>query len=122
MSQQIHPVLVVEDENDIRELMAAILESAGYTVSVARHGAEALAYLKGGSRPCIILLDLMMPVMDGWTFYSEKQKDPEIAAIPILVVSAVDRQDPRNGVMKAVAHLPKPLDIGNLLAAVGIHC
>src|SRR5262245_62128839 len=88
-----HPVLVVEDEPDIRDMMTALLEAQGYTVFGARHGGEALAHLQAGSLPCIILLDLMMPVMDGWTFCQEAQKVPAFASIPIVVVSAVSRQD-----------------------------
>jgi len=122
MVDQRHPVLVIEDEPDIRDVMVEILESAGYAVSAASHGAEALAYLKAGSRPCIILLDLMMPVLDGWTFSQEKQRDPELATIPVVVVSAVARQDPRNANMNAVEHLAKPLNIGKLLAAVEHYC
>jgi CheY-like chemotaxis protein len=110
------------DEPDVRDLMVELLESAGYDVFSAGHGAEALAYLKAGRRPCIILLDLMMPVMDGWTFSQEKQKDPALAMIPVLVVSAIARHDPRNASMNAVEQLTKPLDIDKLLAAVQQHC
>jgi CheY-like chemotaxis protein len=117
-----HPVLVVEDDADIREAMVAILESEGYDVSVAGDGAEALAQLKAGSRPCIILLDLMMPVMDGWTFCQETGKDTELAAIPIVVVSALTRQDPRNGCVRAVDRLSKPLNFGKLLATLELYC
>jgi CheY-like chemotaxis protein len=122
MTNPSHPILVVEDEPDIRDLMVAILESEGYAVSAASHGAEALARLQAGPVPCIILLDLMMPVMDGWTFCHEREKDPALAAIPLVVVSAVSREDPRNAGVRAVGHLPKPLDIGSLLAAVERFC
>lgn len=117
-----HPVLVIEDEPDLREVMVEILESEGYTVSAASHGAEGLAQLQNGSKPCVILLDLMMPVMDGWTFCREREKDPTLAAIPLLVVSAVRRQDPRNAQLRAVDHLAKPLDVRKLLAAVERYC
>ena len=113
---------MVEDDADIRDAMVGILESEGYAVSAASHGAEALARLQAGARPCLILLDLTMPVMDGWTFCQEKQKDPALAPIPILVVSAVGRTDPRNASMRVVDHLTKPLNIGKLLAAVHLHC
>jgi CheY-like chemotaxis protein len=122
MTAEAHPVLVVEDDADIREVMVEILESAGYSVYSASHGEEALAQLRAGKRPCIILLDLMMPVMDGWTFCQETQKDPALAAIPILVVSAVSRQDPRNASVRAVGHLTKPVNVGKLLATVQHHC
>jgi CheY-like chemotaxis protein len=117
-----HPVLVVEDEVDIRDMMVAILESEGYSVTAASDGAEALAQLKAGSRPCIILLDLMMPVMDGWTFCQETGKDPALAGIPIVVVSAVTRHDPQNACKRAVDRLSKPLDFGKLMAALERHC
>ena len=117
-----HPVLVVEDDVDIRDAMVDLLEAKGYSVSAAGHGAEALAQLQGGTRPCLILLDLMMPVMDGWTFCTEKEKDPSLAEIPILVVSAVPRQDPRNSCVRAVSHLSKPLEVDKLLAAVERYC
>lgn len=117
-----HRVLVVEDEDDIRDLMVAILEGEGYAVGAAAHGADALAQLRSGDTPCIILLDLMMPVMDGWAFCEEREKDPALAAIPVVTVSAVPRQDPRNSGVRAVAHLRKPLDIPTLLAAVERHC
>jgi len=117
-----HPILVVEDEPDIRELMVAILEGEGYYVSTASNGAQALTHLQTGPRPCIILLDLMMPVMDGWTFCQEKGKDPALEAIPVVVVSAVARQDPRNACVQAVDHLLKPVDIGSLLATVQRFC
>jgi CheY-like chemotaxis protein len=122
MATQPHPVLVVEDEVDIRDAMVSILEAQGYTVCAASHGAEALEQLQAGSKPCIILLDLMMPVMDGWAFCLEREKDPELAAIPIVVVSAVARQDPRNARVRAVDHLTKPINVGKLLAAVERYC
>lgn len=75
-------VLVVEDDDDVRDMMVELLEAGGYTALIARHGEEALAQLRAGQRPCIILLDLMMPVMDGWTFCDEVQKDPALAGIP----------------------------------------
>jgi CheY-like chemotaxis protein len=117
-----HDVLVVEDDADIRDAMVGILESEGYQVSAASHGAEALAQLQAGNRPCLILLDLMMPIMDGWAFCREKAKDPEYASIPIVVVSAITRQDPRNAGLHPVDHLFKPVDVNKLLATVGRYC
>lgn len=122
MNTELHPVLVVEDDEDIREAMVGILEAQGYTVSAAHHGAEALAQLQTGHVPCLILLDLMMPVMDGWTFCEEREKDPALAAIPVVVVSAVSRLDPRTASLRAVAHVPKPLDVSKLLATVELYC
>jgi CheY-like chemotaxis protein len=117
-----HPILLIEDDADIRDAMVSILESEGYSVSAASHGAEGLAHLQAGNKPCLILLDLMMPVMDGWTFCQERSKTPSLAAIPIVVLSAVARQDPRNASLHAVEHLPKPLNIDKLLAVVQRYC
>jgi CheY-like chemotaxis protein len=122
MALESHPILVVEDDADIRDAMVGILESEGYAVSAASDGADALAQLQTGTRPCIILLDLMMPVMDGWTFCKEKDKDPALATIPVVVVSAVARHDPRNACVRSVDHLAKPLNVAKLLAAVQLYC
>jgi CheY-like chemotaxis protein len=121
-SKRHHPVLVVEDDEDIRETMIDVLESRGYSVAAATHGGEALAQLQNGGTPCIILLDLMMPVMDGWAFCQEIEKDPALAAIPLIVVSAASRQDPRTARIHAVEHIPKPLDVGKLLATLERYC
>lgn len=102
--------------------MAEILESEGYAVRVASDGADALAQLQAGGTPCVILLDLTMPVMDGWTFCEEREKDPSLASIPVVVVSAIRRQDPRNARVRAVDHLSKPFDVQKLLAVVERNC
>ena len=122
MSGEAHCVLVVEDDPDIREVMILILEGAGYTVCAAEHGADALARLRGGLRPCLIVLDLTMPVMDGWTFCEETGKDPAFASVPIVVVSAVPRKATPDSSARAVARLTKPLDVAKLLVAVERHC
>jgi CheY-like chemotaxis protein len=122
MTDSQHTILIVEDDVDIRDAMSALLESRGYAVSVARHGAEALEQLKAGSRPCIILLDLMMPVMDGWTFCQETERDPALAGIPILIVSAVTRLDSKTASVRSVAQLSKPLNFDDLLATLAVHC
>lgn len=115
-------VLVVEDDADIRDAVVEILEQEGYAAAGVTDGAQALAKLHAGYRPCLILLDLMMPVMDGWTFCAEREKDPALASIPVAVLSAVSRQDPRNASVHAVEHLAKPLKIDKLLALVQRFC
>jgi CheY-like chemotaxis protein len=122
MADEVHCVLVVEDDPDIREAMTLILEGAGYTVCGAEHGADALARLRGGLGPCVILLDLTMPVMDGWAFCEETEKDPALAALPIVVVSAVPPKAIRDSSVRAVARLTKPLDVTKLLVEVERHC
>jgi CheY-like chemotaxis protein len=122
MSLEAECVLVVEDDADLREALVGILEDEGYHVGSASHGQEAFDRLHAGCRPCIILLDLMMPVMDGWTFCREMDKDASLSGIPVIVVSAVTRNDPRNECVNAVDHLSKPVDVGRLLAAITQRC
>jgi len=81
-------VLVVEDDPDARELLKTALSVEGYDVRTASNGADALVSLRH-QRACIILLDIMMPVMDGWQFRREQIKDPELATIPVLCITAV---------------------------------
>ena len=118
-----HAVLVVEDDSDIRDAVIEILEEQGYAAAGAGHGAEALAKLRSSHQTiCLILLDMMMPVMDGWSFCEEREKDPALASIPLVVVSAVAWNDPRNAAVRAVEHLRKPLDVTKLLAIVERYC
>jgi CheY-like chemotaxis protein len=121
MASEAQVVLVVEDDDDIREVMIEILTERGYTVCLARHGAEALKQLRTGPRPGIILLDLTMPVMDGWAFCREKQQDPALDPIPVLVTSAVSPRDPRNESLRAASYMTKPLDLHELLASIRRH-
>jgi CheY-like chemotaxis protein len=102
--------------------MIGILEAQGYAVSAATHGAEALAQLQAGRTPCIFLLDLMMPVMDGWAFCAEREKDPALVAIPVVVLSAISRLDPRTAALRAVDHVSKPVVVSKLLATVERYC
>src|SRR5205814_8831977 len=83
-------ILVVDDDPDIRDSLREVLEDEGYDVSCVGNGREALDHLKAASpRPCVILLDLMMPVMDGWQFRREQKKlEPELANIPLVVITA----------------------------------
>ena len=83
-----HTILVVDDDADIRDSVAEVLEDAGYRVQQAANGREALDYLQASAYPCIILLDLMMPVMDGPQFRAAQQSKPTLAGIPVVVISA----------------------------------
>jgi CheY-like chemotaxis protein len=106
------PVLVVEDEHDLRESICDLLEYEGYGVAEAEHGREALQRM-GVTRPGLILLDLMMPVMSGWELMDLMKRDRAMSEIPVIVVSA--SHDPPPG---AVAFLPKPFEVAELLAIV----
>jgi len=82
------PILLVEDHADLREAMTDLLEAFDYTVATAADGGEALDLLRGGTAPCLIVLDLEMPRKDGWAFRSAQTHDPKLAAIPTIVSSA----------------------------------
>ena len=109
-------VLVVDDDVDVRESLAEVLSCAGYRVSTARNGRAALEGLRT-ARPDVILLDLMMPVMNGWQFRAAQERDVALAAIPVIVISAVATQNTAPGGVAAT--LTKPFSIDALLQAVG---
>ena len=113
------PVLIVEDDEDLRDMMAQMLTIEGFDTSVASNGREALEYLQRETRPHVILLDLMMPVMDGWEFRRRQKADPELAPLPVIVLSALD---PARAKVDATAFLKKPLDFDHLLQLVRTHC
>jgi CheY-like chemotaxis protein len=114
------PVLVVEDDEGLREMMAQLLTLEGFQTATVANGQEALAYLHASSRPEVILLDLMMPVMDGWEFRRHQQADPALAGVPVIVLSALDQA--RTTSVEAVAFLKKPLDFDRLLDLVRQYC
>lgn len=118
-----HRVLLVEDDVAISEAFAQILEDEGYDVAHAVNGQAALDYLRGGGlRPDVILLDLMMPVLNGYDFRAEQLRDPVIADIPVVIISA-DRDAKLATKSLQVQHiLPKPIDIGRLLDTVAAIC
>ena len=113
-------VLVVDDDPDIRESLREVLEDEGYEVACVGNGQEALEHLKTASpRPCVILLDLMMPVKDGWQFRKEPKKDPDIAGIPLVVITATGK---RPVLIDAAELVMKPLDLSRLFEAIERYC
>jgi CheY-like chemotaxis protein len=115
-------VLVVEDDADVREVLCEILERDGRRPVAVRDGREALRELRSGLRPCLIVLDMLMPGMDGWQFRRNQQADETLAKIPVIVVSGV--RATRNSALQggAVAFLPKPVVPEALLSAVASAC
>ena len=113
-------VLIVEDDNDTREMLGRFLELEGYKVETAENGKRALERLGSGVGACVILLDLMMPVMDGWQFRQEQIRDASLADIPVIVVSAAGRE--RLEKIQADAYLSKPVDLDELLGCVTQFC
>jgi CheY-like chemotaxis protein len=97
--------------------MRMVLEWEGYRVACAGDGLEALDFLRDGRRPSLILLDVMLPVLDGWQFLQERQRDPALADVPVVVVSALDAFD----CPEAAAHVRKPFAAEELLEAVRRH-
>ncbi len=111
-------ILVVDDDEVLRETIGDYLSDQGYSVVHAADGAEALAMLRGasGARPSLIVLDLVMPVMDGWQFRDELGRDPVLSAIPVLLITAERRIQ-----LTGPDVLWKPLDLGLLRDAVRRH-
>ena len=113
-----HPsVLVVDDDADIREVMQLMLEHHGYAVQVATDGAEALARLHAGPRPSLILLDLMMPGMNGLEFRAEQLRDPELAEVPVVALTGASNVASEAEAAGLVV-VRKPVGIAQLLAAI----
>jgi CheY-like chemotaxis protein len=113
-------VLIVEDDEDLREMMAQMLTLEGFETVAVSNGREALEYLHESEKPDVILLDLMMPVMDGWEFRRQQQADPALAPVPVIVLSALDQARASN--LEAEAFLKKPLDFDRLLSLVRAYC
>jgi CheY-like chemotaxis protein len=111
---------VVEDDVDTRDMLGRFLELEGFHVELASNGKQALERLCAGVQPCVILLDLMMPVMDGWQFRREQSRHRELAHIPVIVVSAAGKD--RMAEIDADAYLPKPVDLEQLLERVSHYC
>jgi CheY-like chemotaxis protein len=110
-------VLVVDDDPDILEALSDILQAEGYGVERARNGQEALDRLNG-SPPKLILLDLMMPIMDGWEFSKRMRQRPGHEKTPIIVLSADRNVHARANEIGAIGHLAKPFELGDLLEMV----
>jgi CheY-like chemotaxis protein len=115
-------ILIVEDDTDIREDLAFTLEHEGYRVTTARNGLEALQELRTGRLPCLILLDLMMPVMDGWAFRAQQLSEPALAGVPVVVISGVADSRDHAIELKVDEILPKPIRLERLLPTLRRYC
>ena len=114
-------VLVVDDDVDIRLVVRMILEGGGYDVIEAADGAEALARLRE-HRPCVILLDLMMPGVDGFQFRAKQMQDPSLADIPVVIISGGGGVAKKAEELGVEGHLVKPPELRHLLAEVARFC
>jgi CheY-like chemotaxis protein len=118
-----HSILIVEDDVDLREMLAVVLQGEGYSVLEASHGGDALAKLSAPTGVCLIVLDLFMPTMNGWAFREAQMKDPAIAEIPVVVVSADAAAARRAGSELGVAEtMTKPIDFDRFLRVVDRYC
>ena len=116
-------VMVVEDDFEIRQSLLDILADHGYAAMEASNGREALEKLKKSDRlPCLILLDLMMPVMDGTAFREEQRRTPPFDQIPVVIISAYRDLNERTKGLDAAAHLKKPLGVEEVMGAVRKWC
>lgn len=115
-------ILIVEDDEDIQSSLLGVLRGEGYAVETARNGREALEHLKKVSvLPRLILLDLMMPEMDGWTFRAAQREDAALAGIPVVLLSAAQRVEEEAIGLGVADCIPKPMDLMRLLASVERH-
>lgn len=116
-----HSILLVEDDDFIRQEISEALEDEGYKVATAAHGKEALAILADGKKPSVVLLDLMMPVMNGWEFLKAFKKDEAFVGIPVVILSAfADRATIIGG--DAISVLRKPINLTALFNVLEEHC
>jgi CheY-like chemotaxis protein len=115
-------ILVVEDDEDLRDSLCMLLEAEGFRAVGVVHGLEALEYLQAHAPPCVILLDLMMPVMSGGEFRARQRADALLARVPTIVVSAMDLAHQQVQAMEAAGYLTKPVDPKQLTWAIRQHC
>jgi CheY-like chemotaxis protein len=116
-------ILIVDDDFGIRDAITQVLEDEGYRVVGAANGLEAFDHLRvAAAFPCLILLDLAMPVMSGWEFRSKQREDPTLSPIPVVVLSADRGLKDKAASIQADGYLQKPVDIDTLLDTVEQYC
>ena len=115
-------ILIVEDDHDVAQSVADVLEASGYGTGIAANGREALDYLEQNTQSDLILLDMMMPVMDGWQFREEQRKLPVLESIPVVIVTADGNARGKAAAIQAAGHVGKPVTIDGLLNEVERVC
>lgn len=115
-------ILVVDDDPASVEALCELLKSAGHDVVWAENGREALERLREDRQFCVILLDVMMPVMNGYEFREEQLKDPSLASIPVFLISADWRGRTKAEELGTERYFQKPVSPGEILRAVGEYC
>ena len=117
-----HEILIVDDDLELREALAQVLSDEGYELFGARDGLEAVNWLKKGNRPDVILLDLSMPVVNGWEFRMFQKRDPDLATIPVILITAGGYTREEVAWLEPAALIPKPLDLTLLLSVIRRFC
>ena len=114
-------VLIVEDDDDVRSALAALLEGEGYSVLEASDGAAALRQLRA-TKVCLVLLDLWMPVMNGWEFRAEQIRDEALADVPVVVITADHAAARKAADLGVNGFMTKPIEFPELLEFIGRYC
>jgi CheY-like chemotaxis protein len=122
ITERTAPILIVEDDEAFTDMLRMALEEAGYSVATAVDGSEALQYLRREEPPCLILLDLMMPGVDGVAFRREQRWDPERGQIPVVVLTALRPDPERLSALAPAAYLTKPFELRELIEVVERLC
>ncbi len=116
-------LLVVEDDSIVRQMLAEVLEDEGYQVLCAMNGLEALKLLRTADMlPRVILLDVRMPLMDGWQFLETIQQDPGLGQLPVIIISAGYQLERKIDMQQSISLVQKPIDLDTLIATVETYC
>ena len=121
-SDEAHVVVVVEDDPDTRDALCEALSVFGFRAVAAENGEDALRVLRDVPNPCVILLDMMMPVMDGWEFRAAQQTDARLSEIPVVCLTANWNARDRAIREGCVAFLPKPVEVDTLIDTIRAYC
>jgi two-component system, chemotaxis family, chemotaxis protein CheY len=122
MARTTFPILVVDDDADLLQALREILRDEGYVVACVENGRQAMDVLRAGARPCVILLDIRMPAMDGLAFRREQLEDQTIAKIPVVFFTADPSEEDEARRLGVEFYLKKPVDLLQLLEVVAHHC
>jgi two-component system response regulator MprA len=117
-----HVLLIVEDDDDLRESLAELIALRGFKTVAVANGREALDKLVGGLTPCLIILDLMLPDVSGWEFRERQLAIPELSRIPVLIMSGANDLASHAKQLQAIAFLPKPISFDLLFRMLATYC
>jgi CheY-like chemotaxis protein len=117
-----HTVLAIDDDGEARRALKELLELHGYQVATASDGTDALAQLRGGLAPCLILLDLRMAGMNGWEFRAEQMRDPALRDLQVVVFSGDAQEDAAAADLGLHLYLRKPVDFERLFEILDQSC